>query len=231
MINERATTNSDLCYSNRARARFRLPGLPVAALGALCVVCGCGIIPQDVALLDVVFDRTGTLPRDGAFANMSQTVIPILLGDDTENRALCGFISINLASLPDGATVTKAVLKLKGFIPAGLVGTAFDDFGPITVDHVNVVGGITGSDYNAEAISAAIASVPAFANTETEPEEISIDVTAQVLADRAAGRPISSFRFKFDAAPTTDAANDLVAILSSVDDLAMRPFALVIFTP
>lgn len=216
--------------SNR---RLGASGLFMASLGMLWAAGGCGVIPQlpqDVALLDSVFDRTGTLARDGNFGSMAQTQLPILLGDNAQNQAVCGFVSVNLNSLPANATVTKAVLKLKGFIPAGVVGNAFADFGLINVDHVNVVSGIRGSDYAAEAISASIATVQPFTNTEGQEQEISIDITTQVLADRAAGRPISSFRFRFDAAPNADGANDIVAIQSSMDDLAKRPFALVAFT-
>ena len=216
--------------SNR---RFWLPGSLVASFVMLIAAGGCGVIPQlpqDVALLDSVFDRTGTLLRDGNFGSMAQSQLPILIGDNAQNQAVCGFISVNLNSLPANATVTKAVLKLKGFIPAGAVGNAFADFGPINVDHVNVVSGISGSDYATEALSSSIATVQPFTNTEGQEQEISIDITDQVIADRAAGRPISSFRFRFDAAPNADGANDLVAIQASMDDLAQRPFALVAFT-
>jgi len=215
----------------RARARIGSPGLLVASLGVLSVVSGCGVVPQglvpqDVALLDVVFDRTGSLARDGNFASITQ--FPIVIGDNRENEAVCGFVSINLNSLPASAIVTKVVLNFKGIILPGIAGTAFADFGPINVDHVNVVSGINGSDYLAEAISASIGTVQPFASTEGE--DRSIDVTSAVIADRAAGRPISSFRFRFDAASDADGSGDLVSIQSSVDDLAQRPFALVIFT-
>ncbi|QOJ15383.1 MAG: hypothetical protein HRU75_12390 [Planctomycetia bacterium] len=167
----------------------------------------------------MVFDRSGTLIRDGAFFPMNGS---IEVGDNNGDQAFCGFVSLNLNSVPSTANVTRVVLNLRARI-------AFNDpfpaFGPMTVDHVNVVSGITAPDYVGATLSASIATVPAFPTTA--PQDVAIDVTDEVNVDRAAGRPISSFRFRFDAAPSRDLIRNIVDIEASTDDPAGRPSATV----
>lgn len=217
---------SDDQHSKRIRPRLATTGLIAPALGALLLGGGCPPAPQDApreetVRLDVVFDRTGFLIRDNAFRNM--TLESPLIGDlAAMNTPVCAFVSVNLNALPADANVTRVVLSLLAF---NADGDPFAKFGTITVDHVNVVSGITASDYAGGTISAGVATVTAFAMGTTR--DVSIDVTDEVNADRAAGRPISSFRFRFDAAPSIDAVNDLVLIAASPNNQAQRPSATV----
>lgn len=204
--------------------------LLAASFGVLLVVGGCPPAPSDetptpdgvdqTTTLDVVFDRSGTLIRDGAFFPMNGS---IEIGDNNGDQAFCGFVSLKLDSLPSTANVTNVVLNLK-------VRIAFNDpfpaFGPMTVDHVNVVSGITAIDYVGSTISSSIATISAFPKT-AQLQNVAIDVTSQVNADRAAQRPISSFRFRFDAAPSRDLMRNIVEIEASQDDPAARPSATV----
>lgn len=217
--------------SNRTAA-FAIFGLHVASVEMLCVGSGCAVTPDNTTgttiQLDVVFDRTGFLVRDGAFTNM--TVQPLFVGDSGDtNRAICAFVSINLNSLPADANVSRVVLNLDAVVLGGDALNPFADFGAMTVDHVNVVSGISASDYVGGTIQAAIGTIQPLP-ADGLLQDVAIDVTSQVNADRAAGRPISSFRFRFDAAPSADGQMDLVQILSSTENPDNRPSADATFT-
>lgn len=193
----------------------------VSGLVMLCLVSGCGVLPEETTRLDVAFDRSGSLVRDSLFFPITAT--PGILIGDSRNDPVCGFVSINLNSIPAGALVSRVVLNLR----ATIVPTTnpFADFGAITVDHVNVVDGIVASDYVGRTLTANVGTIAAF--PETAAQDVAIDVTSAVNADLAAGRPISSFRFRFDAAPSADEEADGVVIEASVDDPERRPFAVV----
>lgn len=200
----------------------------VAGLLMLAAAGGCGTAPlgQETTTLDVAFDRTGTLQSDGVFTPMTAAAAfdVIRVGDGQNNLALRAFISINLNSLPANSTVTNALLQFEAAAPAG---NPFGDFVTLTVDHVNVVSGIGVDDFvggTVEGRIATIGPVPTF-----DRRAVSIDVTRQVNADRAAGRPISSFRILFGQAPTADGQADAVFIDASDNDGGPRPSAQVTF--
>ncbi|MGE3182822.1 MAG: hypothetical protein AB7N71_14420 [Phycisphaerae bacterium] len=175
---------------------------------------------EDTSRIDVVFDRTGSLLRDSIFQNMTQA--STILGDDSSNRPFCAFVSLNLNAINAEENVTRVVLNLTAIVANG---DPFGDFGAITVDHVNVVSGINASDYSGGTIQASIATIAPFpVGTQ---QAVMIDVTSQVNADRTAGRPISSFRLRFDAAPSADGLPDNILIATSADDPNQRPSALV----
>lgn len=206
--------------SKRAGRRFWRPALLVASFAAIASLAGCPVTPpatdDDTSRIDVVFDRTGSLLRDSIFQNMTQA--STIVGDDSSNRPFCAFVSLNLNNIDDDENVTRVVLNLTAIVANG---DPFGDFGTITVDHVNVVSGISASDYTGGTIQAAIATIQSFPTGTQQP--VTIDVTSQVNADRTAGRPISSFRLRFDAAPSADGLPDNVLISTSADDANQRP--------
>ena len=205
----------------RDRARHDISALLAIVAGTLGILGGCPAAPEEAETitLDVVFDRTGTLPRDGTFRSIAQPFV-MTIGDDTTNTATCAFVSINLSSIAANAEVTRVVLNAKATIDDN---DPFGEFGAITVDHVNVVGGIVASNYAGGTVTAGIATIPSFPATTRQ--NVAIDVTNAVKADLAAGRPISSFRFRFDAAPSVDAQSDQVVFESSIADPNQRPSA------
>lgn len=206
--------------SKLAARPLRWAPLLTAAFATVVFVVGCPATVQptedDTSRIDVVFDRTGSLLRDGTFQNMTQA--STILGDDSSNRPFCAFVSLSLNNVDDEENVTRVVLNLTAIVANG---NPFGDFGAITVDHVNVVSGILASDYAGGTIQAAIATIQSFP-TGTQ-QAVTIDVTSQVNADRTAGRPISSFRLRFDAAPSADGLPDNVLISTSADDANQRP--------
>ena len=149
---------------------------------------------------------------------------PTAVGDTEIPQVLSAFVSLNLNPIPATANVTRVVLNLSAVLGQG---NAFEEFGAMTVDHVNVVSGILASDYTGGTLTASIATIQPFT---TPTRDVAIDVTSAVNADRAAGRPISSFRFRFDAAPGPDGETDVVLIQTSPEDAAERPSATVTIT-
>jgi hypothetical protein len=194
-----------------------LLALPLVIFSGACDTLNGGQrVPADTA-----FDRTGTLRSDGVYTSMLTNNYAVAGGEGDSNKADRAFVSVVLNQVPAGANVTQAILTLKASAPEG---DPFGDFGNMTVDHVNVVSSINAASFNAAPLTAGIAtitSLPAGLATET----LELDVTAQVQADLAAGRPISSFRFQFNSAPNMDGSFDQVFIHANQNDIDLRPTA------
>lgn len=183
---------------------------------------GCGVVPQTVTL-DTAFDRTGTLRSDGLYTGMLDNNFVIAGDEGNTNLAQRGIVSVVLSPIPDGATITQVVLRLQGSAPEG---NPFTDFGSMQVDHVNVVSSITVLNFTGNTLSSNIASIPALPSGLVR-DIIELDVTNWVLEDIAAGRPISSFRFQFNNAPSLDGTFDQVFISANQNDITLRPTATV----
>ncbi|MDX2197985.1 MAG: hypothetical protein SF069_03320 [Phycisphaerae bacterium] len=185
----------------RDRSRHGVSGLLLMAAGAFGVVGGCPPAPTaaETITLDVSFDRTGTLERDGAFTSMLSSPF-LVVGDDFINKAQCGFISINLNSLPATANVSRVELRFDADV---LGGNPFGDFVRLSVHHVNVVSGIDAGDFNGTRLRSGVATITALSGPRdgNGRQRVTIDVTTEVNADRTAGRPISSFQLIFGEAP------------------------------
>jgi hypothetical protein len=189
---------------------------------------GCGVTGQTVRL-DPAFDRTGTLRDDGVFIPMTN-VGAVMVGDraaNLGNQVRRGFVTVTLAAIPPGANVTRVVLHL---VHESTSGNPFDDFGTLTVDHVNVVAGVTAAEFLANPITPAIAAVPPPPSAR-ETTTFQLDVTDAVKADLAAGRPISSFRLQFNLAPTLDDEVDSVLFIADPNDLNQQPYATATLQP
>lgn len=179
----------------------------------------CGVFGQQIKL-DTAFDRTGTIKSNGTFTSMLDSNLAAV-GDEGSNLAIRGIVSISLNPIPDGANVTRVILRVQAFVPFG---NPFGDFGTLSVDHVNVVTAINADSFAGGTITAGIATIPTLPQGATR-QNVELDVTAQVRADLAAGRPISSFRFLFSQAPTTDTQPDMVVIDAFSTKENMRPSA------
>lgn len=176
---------------------------------------------------DTAFDRTGTLRSDGVFTSMLTNNFVIVGDEGNTNLAQRGIVSVVLNQIPAGANVTQVILRIRGSAPEG---NPFSDFGSMTVDHVNVVSSISALAFLGNTLTAnvaTIATLPSGLNTQA----LELDVTAQVQADIAAGRPISSFRFQFANAPSLDGTFDQAFFVSNQNDASLRPTALVTIAP
>jgi hypothetical protein len=149
------------------------------------------------------------------------------VGDNANDMAVRGFVSITLGAIPAGANVTRVVLRLRGSVTFG---NPFGDFVMLTVDHVNAVTGIDQADFLGSVITSNVASLTSLPFFPAQ-ENIELDVTEYVKADLAAGRPISTFRFMFISAPTADAQFDIVSFEANRADANMQPFGLATIGP
>lgn len=172
---------------------------------------------------DTAFDRTGTLRSDGLYTSMLSNNFVISGDEGNTNLGQRAIMSVVLNQIPPGANVTKAVLRLRRFVSEG---DPFGKFGAMTVDHINAVSSINATTFLGSTLTASIATInpPAGVNANAI---IELDVTAQVKADLAAGRPISSFRFQFNNGPSLDGTFDQVFFFADQNDDTMRPTATV----
>ena len=206
-------------------------GLPARALRTLTAIivlmfaapgCDIGLFTQS-ARLGVAFDRTGSIQSDGLYVPMS-AYKTVSLGDTGGDIAERSIVSVTLGAIPPGANVTRVLLTL---VKAAPFGNPYDDFGSISVDHVDVVSGIAAAQFNGNTLTAAIATLADDITSQT----FELDVTSFVQADIAAGRPIASFRLQFNSAPSNDASADRVFLSADPDYPALQPFATATFFP
>jgi hypothetical protein len=184
---------------------------------------GAGCVPSGPPTrLDVVFDRTGTMSSNGLLLSILSTNA-VDVGDESDDLALHGFISVSLSQLPAGAQVKNAVLHFEASVP---LGNPFGDFGTLSVDHVDVVSSIGIDAFEGKDLQSAFVPFPQLPMGGPN-QVIELDITDQLKADLAAGRPISSYRFQFGMAPTKDGQTDTVLITAFTDDPANQPYALV----
>jgi hypothetical protein len=202
--------------SKRAWTQLPILLIPLALITACWTANGCGVTGQTVRL-DVALDRTGTLSSDGNYSPTSSGN-PIV-GDTVNNLEIRAFLSLVLAPIPTGVNISKVTLHLEG---ASSLGNPFGDFGPLRVDHVDVGAGIDPADFDGGGLTTTIASIP------TLPMDMSmvveLDITPYVQADLAAQRPTSTFRFRFNSAPTVENQADYAVIVVKADDPARQPF-------
>lgn len=194
------------------------------SLSAIAAVApGCGVVPPPQIRLDTAFDRTGTLRSDGQFTGML-TNNSVIAGDEgNTNLAQRGIVSVVLSPIPAGANITNVTLRLQGSAPEG---NPFADFGSMQVDHVNVVSSITIVNFAGNTLNSNIATISTLPSGLNK-QVIELDVTNQVKEDFMAGRPISSFRFQFNNAPSADGTFDQVFFNADQNDLEFRPTAAV----
>lgn len=179
-------------------------------------------------LCDTAFDRTGSLRSDGAFVSMLTNKYVYAGDEGNTNLAQRAIVSVVLNQIPAGANIVNATLRINGLAPEG---DPFGEFGPMTVDHVNVVSSISAVNFLGKTLTSSIATVPSLPYGVKQQQTLELDVTAQVKADIAAGRPISSFRFQFVNAPSLNGVFDQAAIMADQNDDNDRPIVTVTTNP
>lgn len=106
------------------------------------------------------------------------------------NLVTRGFISFDLSSIPDGATVTRATLRL---YQAKITGDPYGFGGALKLDHLNFGDSLENSDY---ALAALLANFTTLTNNAVV-EWKDADVTEQVKDDLADNRTRSQYRVHF----------------------------------
>lgn len=189
---------------------------------------GAGDVLGTKILCDTAFDRTGSLRSDGAFVSMLTNKY-VYAGDEGDtNLAQRAIISVVLNQIPAGANIVNATLRISGSAPEG---DPFGEFGPMTVDHVNVVSSISAVNFLGKTLTSSIATIPSLPYGVKQQQTLELDVTAQIKADLAAGRPISSFRFEFVNAPSVNGTFDQASLIADQNDDNARPTVTVTTNP
>jgi hypothetical protein len=193
------------------QARTRRWVAAVLLLAPACGGNGGGGPPARTLRLDADPDRSGRTYDDGTVLDLTMSANVLAPGDEASNRAERGVVSFLLAPLPPGATIDTATLDVEG---RAAFGTPYADFGALVLDHVDLGAGLDGTDFHAGVLTPSYRTLPDFPGAGP-PSPVSVDVRSAILADLAAGRPASSFRFQFDLAPSPDGEFDLVFITAS----------------
>jgi hypothetical protein len=105
--------------------------------------------------------------------------------------------SFDLAEIPVGRTILSAELRI---FQAVVVGNPYGELGDVVVDHVEYGPSLDGGDYAGGTLTpevGTLSSDPTF-GVKT------LDVTAEVIADRAAARTRSEFRLRFGDFDSSD---------------------------
>lgn len=111
------------------------------------------------------------------------------------------FYSFDLATLPTGADITTATLRL---YQANASSGVYGELGNVVVDHLDYGTTLDVDDHSAAALTEDIGTL----STDATIEYKVLDVTAAVEDDRAAGRTRSQFRLRFETPGNDDGTND-----------------------
>ena len=138
-------------------------------------------------------------------------------GDALLNGIYAGILSFDLSGT---GSVQQAVLT---FHQIGSLGDPWL-LGPLQVDHIDGGGTLDAADAISPALTADIASVG-------DQPSWTLDVTAFVLADRAAGRLTSTFRLRMNTPTDNDGGLDYMDVATSTNaDPMMHPTLMVTHT-
>ncbi len=183
----------------------------VVCLAASALHWGCGSDPTGPSTATITLTLPSDPTLDGFVTNDGNAVAhaggPAVGDIDSIKLGLAGrqFFSFEITNVPAGAEIVSATLQL---YQASVGGHPFSSLGSLVVDRVDLGAGLDSGDYAGPALQAWIGTMP--------PEETlgykSLDVTAAVQAERAAGRPRFQVRLRFsDRDSDLDGEADLVS--------------------
>jgi hypothetical protein len=127
------------------------------------------------------------------------------------NLVTRGFVSFDLSSIPDGATVTEVTLRL---YQAKIIGDPYGAGGALKIDHLNFGNSLENADY---ALAALLANFSTLTNNAVV-EWKDADVTEQVKDDLKDNRTRSQFRVHFTTENTGGDLTGDFTYLESADD-------------
>jgi hypothetical protein len=195
---------------------MRIPDVRRTALVALglalsCASAGCGgdgagtTTATFTPSTDATIQSDATIVLAGPLANT--------VGDTAGNLGQRVAVRFGIAPfLPAGAVVTSATLQLR---QAAVAGAPFAPLGAVVVDRVDFGLGVDGNDFNPPGATA-IGTLSPDATLGVK----SLDVTAAVQADVAAGDLTSDFLIRFAIAFTdNDGVVDSVSFEDAENDL------------
>lgn len=134
---------------------------------------------------------TSTASLDGFESSNGggNTTLDIRAGRNS-NLVTRGFVSFDLGSIPAGAVIEKATLRL---YQKSVIGNPYGVGGSLKLDHLDYGSSFENGDYSAASLSSSFATLTSNAATEYK----DVDVTDQVKSDLAASRSRSQYRAHF----------------------------------
>ena len=196
----------------------------ICALALLLVgstSCGGGAREQTVQrtfLFGPIAGFTGFMTQvaTGGPTYVPVTNVPIRVGDDANNDQVKGYASFDISTLPEGAQITNAVIRMN---QEAVEGVPYGVLGPgIAVDHVDLGFALELSDWDGNALGlniGTLSSSPALGPVQVEvAQEIAIAVTLN--------RTTVSFRFAFPTTTNVDDTSDQ-AVFTKAGEL-LQPF-------
>jgi hypothetical protein len=186
---------------------FSLPTtLKVSAALSLGLVAGCGALDPFSTSIAI----PATAAADGYvtdFPDAENSGADAIAVGDTFFFAstIRGFVRFPLASIPAGATILSAKLRL---YQSAVFGNPYGVLGDMLVDHVNIGAALDVTDLNAVALQSDIGTI----STSPAIGFIDLDVKDQIEADLAAARTNSDFRLRHVLTTNGDFVADYVRI-------------------
>ncbi len=169
-------------------------------------VGGCGGNSSPIVPLGPFDDQAPSIAAGEGYINGASVVdsmanSAMTLGDNSLAKHFIGVLAFDITGI---GTVQHAELTLQQGVPTGVPWT----FGPLFVDHIVGDGVI-------EASQATSAALTAEAHALTDEPTWTLDVTDLVAADVAAGRTVTTLRFRFAIETNADGQNDFARIATS----------------
>ncbi|MGE0191507.1 MAG: hypothetical protein AB7T63_05625 [Planctomycetota bacterium] len=182
-------------------------------LAAPLTLAGCGggsvFDPPITAQMPNVAADSGYAYASGSFYT-TDSGYPIRLGDIGTNVQRRGLLRFNLASIPAGATIEDAELRIGQY---NITGNPYGTLGDVTVDHVAMGVAFDGPDFSGGTLASNIGIL----STASSLEEKSLNVTQRVIDDLNAGRSTTDFRLRFQLATDSDGAIDAAELNNAFD--------------
>lgn len=127
------------------------------------------------------------------------------------NLVTRGFVSFDISSIPSGATVTEATLRL---YQSKIIGNPYTAGGALKVDHLTYGDSLDSADYGVAALLSNFATLTSSANVEWK----DVIVTDRVKNDLSNSRGASQFRIHFTTELTGGDATGDFAYFESADN-------------
>lgn len=140
------------------------------------------------------------------------TASGVQVGDDEFDTAFRGYYGFDTQSIPAGAVIQSATLRL---YLGSVTGTPGTSYGPVAVDHKQTNATLSNLDFVFGDIVAGFATLPAVLTIGYH----EVDATARLQADLLAGEPRSGYRLRpsGDGTPDNDGSTD-VYVFSDVEN-------------
>jgi hypothetical protein len=131
-----------------------------------------------------------------------------MVGDTSVNTGCRGFVSFDIGSIPPGATIISATLRM---YQEAVNGRPYADLGNIMVDHIDYGSTLDGADYSLLALKEAIGTISNNAALEFK----ILDVTESLQDDMDHGRTRSQYRLLFPTQTDNDSVEDAAFFTSA----------------